>query len=87
MSHRVEAAPAAVRQIREIDPAARRGIQAAIELLAEQPRPGGARTLVGGDGEWRVRTGDCRIVHEIHDDVLLVLVVAGGHRRDIYRPR
>jgi mRNA interferase RelE/StbE len=87
MSHRVEVAPAAVRQLRTLDPVARRRIQAAIELLAEQPRPSGAMKLVGGDGEWRVRTGAYRIVYEIHDEVLLVLVVAVGHRRDIYRPR
>jgi mRNA interferase RelE/StbE len=42
---------------------------------------------VGGAGEWRVRTGDYRIIYEIHDGELLVLVVAIGHRRDIYRRR
>ncbi len=87
MTFRIEIAPAAVRQLRKLDPAARRRVQAAIELLADQPRPSGARKLVGGDGEWRVRTGNYRIVYEIHDDVLLVLVVAVGHRRDIYRRR
>jgi mRNA interferase RelE/StbE len=87
MSHRVEVAPAAVRQLRKLDRTARRRIQAAIELLAEQPRPSGAKKLVGGAGEWRVRTGDYRIVYEIRDDVLLILVVAVGHRRDIYRAR
>ncbi|MCC6497012.1 MAG: type II toxin-antitoxin system RelE/ParE family toxin, partial [Propionibacteriaceae bacterium] len=34
-----------------------------------------------------VRTGDYRIVYEIHDNVLLVLVVAVGHRREIYDRR
>ena len=87
MTHRVEVAPAALRQLRKLDPGARRRIQGAIELLAEQPRPGGAKKMVGGDGEWRVRTGDYRIVYEIHDDVLLVLVVAVGHRRETYRRR
>lgn len=87
MTYRVEVAPAALRQIRKIDPAARRRMQAAIELLADQPRPGGAKKLVGGEGEWRVRTGDYRIVYEIHDSVLLVLVVAVGHGRDIYDRR
>lgn len=87
MTYRIEAAPAAVRQLRKLDPAARRRVQAAIELLAEQPRPSGAKKLVGGAGEWRVRTGDYRIVYEIHDDVLLVLVVAVGHRREIYQNR
>ncbi len=68
-----------------MDRTAQKRVQAAIELLAEEPRPTGAKKLVGGDGEWRVRTGDYRIVYETHDDVLLVLVVAVGHRREIYR--
>ena len=83
MTYQVQVAPAALRQLRKLDPTARRRVQAAIELLAEQPRPSGGKKLVGGDGEWRVRTGDHRIVYEIHDAVLLVLVVAAGHRRDI----
>ncbi|HMM96240.1 type II toxin-antitoxin system RelE/ParE family toxin [Phycicoccus sp.] len=87
MTYRIQLAPAAVRQLRKLDPAARRRVQAAIELLADQPRPSGAKKLVGGDGEWRVRTGDHRIVYEIRDEVLLVLVVAVGHRRDIYQRR
>ncbi len=87
MTYRIEVAPAALRQLRKLDPPARRRVQAAVELLAEEPRPPGARQLVGGDGEWRVRTGDYRVVYEVHDQVLLVLVVAVGHRREIYRRR
>lgn len=87
MTYRVEVAPAAVRQLRKLTPDARRRVQAAVELLADQPRPNAAKKLVGGDGEWRVRTGDYRIIYEIRDDVLLVLVVAVGHRRDIYQRR
>jgi len=83
--YRVELAPAAVRQLRRLDPVARRRIQAAAELLAGDPRPPGATKLVGGDGAGRVRTGDYRIVYEIHDDVVLVLVLAVRHRREIYR--
>ena len=87
MTYRVEFAPSAVRQLRKLDRIAQRRVQAAIELLAGEPRPSGARKLVGGDGEWRVRTGDYRIIYEIHAGILLVLVVAVGHRRDIYRNR
>ena len=87
MSYRIELSPAAVRQLRKLDRVAQRRVQAAIELLATEPRPGGAKKLVGGDGEWRVRTGDYRIVYEIRDGVLLILVVAVGHRRDIYQRR
>lgn len=62
-------------------------MQAAIEILAATPRPAGAVKLAGGDGEWRIRTGDYRIVYEVHDGMLVVLVVAVGHRREIYRGR
>ena len=87
MTYRVEVAAAAARQLRQLDRSAQRRVQAAIELLADEPRPSGAKKLVGGNGEWRVRTGDYRIVYEIHDNVLVVLVIAVGHRREIYDRR
>jgi mRNA interferase RelE/StbE len=87
MTYQVRLAPAAVRQVRKLDPPGRRRVQAAIDLLAENPRPPGARQLVGGAGEWRVRTGDFRIIYDIRDEQLLVLVVKVGHRRDVYERR
>ncbi len=87
MSYRIDVAPAAARQLRKLDGTARRRIQAAIELLSEEPRPAGAKKLTGGDGEWRVRTGDYRIIYEVRDDVLVILVLTLGHRREIYQRR
>ena len=85
MTYTLALSPAAARQLRTFDPRARRRIQAALDLLADHPRPPAAKQLVGGAGEWRVRTGDYRIVYEIDDDVLLVLVLTMGHRREVYR--
>ena len=85
MSYRIEVVPSAARQLRKLDPPARRRVQAAIELLAEEPRPPAAKMLVGSGGAWRVRVGDYRIIYDIEDDRLLVLVLAAGHRREIYR--
>lgn len=87
MTYTIEFSPAAARQLRKLDGSARRRVQAAVEILADEPRPMGAKKLMGGDGEWRVRTGDYRVVYEINDGVLLVLVLAVGHRRDIYQRR
>jgi mRNA interferase RelE/StbE len=84
VTYAVGLAPAAVRQLRKLDPSGRRRVQAAIDLLADEPRPPAARQLVGGAGEWRVRTGDFRIIYEIQDRQLLVLVIKVGHRRDVY---
>jgi len=84
MSYSVQLSPAAIRQLRTFDPDVRRRIQAVIELLAEDPRPPAATPLVGGAGEWRVRTGVHRVVYEIHDDQLLMLVLRMAHRREGY---
>ena len=83
-SYRVELTPAAQRSLRRLDRQAQRRVQAAIELLATDPRPPGAKALQGRRGYLRVRTGDYRVVYTVMDDVLLVLVVALGHRREIY---
>ncbi|MBE3118519.1 MAG: type II toxin-antitoxin system RelE/ParE family toxin [Candidatus Atribacteria bacterium] len=55
-----------------------------MESLVEQPRPPGARQLKGSF-EWRIRVGHYRVIYEIHDDRLFVLVVKAGHRREICR--
>jgi mRNA interferase RelE/StbE len=59
-------------------------IEGAIALLAEDPRPPASRPLKGRVG-YRVRVGYYRIIYTIQDDVLLIVVVALGHRRDVYR--
>lgn len=84
MIYSITLAPSPARQLRKFDPDVRRRIQAALELLAVEPRPPAAIRLVGGSGEWRVRTGDYRIVYEIKDGLLLILVLRIGHRREIY---
>jgi len=58
-----------------------------IELLAENPRPRGATMLKGDHGLLRVRTGGYRIVYEVRDAALMVLVVTIGHRSEVYRRR
>jgi mRNA interferase RelE/StbE len=84
MNYQVQLSAHAARQLRKLDPTSRRRIQAAIELLATNPRPPAAKQLVGGSGEWQVRTGDYRVIYEIHDEELLVLVLRIGHRREVY---
>ena len=82
--YEVELLPAAVRSLRKLPPEAKRRIQAVIDLLADDPRPPAATRLVGRV-EWRVRTGDYRVLYRIDDGVLVVVVVDLGHRREIYR--
>jgi len=58
-------------------------MQGAIALLAENPRPPNAKKLKGRDA-FRVRVGDHRVIYTIEDDILLIVVVTLGHRRDVY---
>jgi mRNA interferase RelE/StbE len=87
VTYRISVSPAAARHLRKFDPQVRRRIQAVLELLAVEPRPPAATRLVGGAGEWRVRTGDYRIVYEVEDQELLVLGLRVAHHREIYRAR
>ena len=55
-----------------------------IRSLADGPRPAGCEKLSDQE-RYRVRQGAYRIIYEIEDDRLMVLVVKVGHRRDVYR--
>lgn len=81
--YKIELRPGAARALRKLDPQVARRIQAAIALLAEDPRPPASRPLRGRPA-WRVGVGDYRIIYTIEDDVLLIVVVMLEHRRDIY---
>jgi mRNA interferase RelE/StbE len=84
MNYTVELLPAAVRQLRRLPAATRARIVARLAELETNPRPPGAVKLANEE-LWRIRVGDYRIIYEIHDDRLLVLVVRIGHRKDVYR--
>lgn len=82
--YRIEVRPAALRSLRKLDPQVRKRVQGAIALLADDPRPPNSKRLRGRDA-FRVRVGDYRIIYTVEDDVLLVVVVTLGHRRDVYK--
>jgi mRNA interferase RelE/StbE len=52
--------------------------------LETNPHPADVKKLKGRDA-WRIRIGDYRVIYEIHDRVLQVIVITVGHRREIYR--
>jgi mRNA interferase RelE/StbE len=56
-----------------------------METLVQNPRPSGCKKMKGYKNRWRVRVGDYRIVYEVHDGELIILVVRVAHRREVYR--
>ena len=85
MTYSIEVLPAAERELRKVHPQMRARIRGAVLKLAMDPRPPGARALKDRPGYLRVRIGDYRVIYTIKDDVLTVVVVRVGHRRDVYR--
>ena len=77
----------AVKSIARLSRKEQHRVRAAIDLLADEPRPPGCVALVGEEAVYRVRVGDYRILYEVINARLVIQVVRVGHRRDAYRRR
>ena len=84
--YRIEVSPAADRDLNKlkgrIDRRDFERLRGAVRGLAEEPRPSGVRKLKGFGQIYRVRVGDYRIVYDIHDDVLLVVLLHISRRSE-----
>jgi mRNA interferase RelE/StbE len=89
VAYRIELTPAAEKALAKVANSNRlllKRLDQALLSLAENPVPAGGKQLVGEDPPlYRVRVGDYRILYQIEDDVLVILVVQVGHRKDVYR--
>ena len=56
-----------------------------IEMLRKDPRPAKSKLLHSDKQIYRVRSGDYRIIYQIKDDRLVVLVAKVGNRKDVYK--
>ncbi len=84
MTYAIEMKPAARRELASLPVDVRQRVDARILALATDPRPPGVKKLVGEENRWRIRVGDYRVIYEIHDKILLVLVVRVRHRSGAY---
>lgn len=62
-----------------------RRVIAAIQQLADEPRPPGCKKLVGSASDWRIRVGEYRVLYEILDADQVLRVMRVRHRREAYR--
>jgi len=78
----------AVRQLRTIPQTAALTILRALTPLGDDPRRQDAdiKKLAGYTDRYRLRVGDYRVIYEIVDEQLIMLIVGVGHRREAYRP-
>jgi mRNA interferase RelE/StbE len=86
MKYTVEISGRAKKSIKALPQKAKDAIGKKIDALADDPRPPGAEKMKGEfKGHYRIRAGDYRIIYTIEEQVLVVLVIRVGHRKDIYK--
>lgn len=83
MMYTIEILRVAQKQLGGIDRLEQQRIIEAIRQLAHAPRPPGCKKLSGRPA-WRIRVGVYRVIYEIHEGRLVILVIAIGHRKDVY---
>ena len=84
-AYRVVLTPAADRQFVTLSPQAREMIAAALVALAGNPRPPGCVKLAGAEDLWRIRVRQYRLIYQILDTRLIIVVVKIGDRKEVYR--
>ena len=84
MTYTIEILRSAQKQLAKIERREQQRVVEKIRMLAENPHPPGCKKLTPRSA-WRIRIGDYRVIYEIHDDRLMVLVVTIGHRKEAYR--
>jgi len=88
LAWRIEFTPAAARQLGKLGRTEAARIIETLETriaLRDDPRSAGHALLGDWTGFWRYRIGDYRVIAEIRDGEILILVVRIAHRREVYR--
>jgi mRNA interferase RelE/StbE len=84
VAYTIQFKPSALRQLERLPLAIQQRIRPRVDALTFNPRPPGCKKLAGEEELYRIRVGDYRIIYEIHDRVLVVIVVKLGHRGGVY---
>ena len=85
MPWQIEFTAKAERQFGKLTRAVQERLSPHINALALDQRPPGCKKLKGAGDFWRIRVGDYRIIYQIHDRALIVLIVTIGDRKDVYQ--
>ncbi len=88
MKYTVEYTPQAVKELKKLDKHTRAMIIGWIEknlVGCENPRQKGKGLTANRSGQWRYRIGDYRLLADIQDNRIVILILAVGHRSEVYQ--
>ncbi|NJL57653.1 type II toxin-antitoxin system RelE/ParE family toxin [bacterium] len=83
--YRIEFLKTAQKELRKLPQEMQQRIAVKIDSLLLDPYPPDSKKLKNGNGRFRIRAGDYRIIYCLEDEQLVILVIKIGHRRDVYR--
>jgi len=84
MKYKIKLKKSIYKDLRKIPHQDQIKISKVIKKLSNNPRPEKVKAL-SGTRYFRIRCGEYRVVYDIQDDVLIVLVIKVGHRKGVYR--
>lgn len=84
MSYTIEFSLKAAKLFKELPKSVKNQLSPNIDNLAENPRPSGVKKLKERKNYYRIRVGDYRIIYQINDKTLFILIAKIGHRKDVY---
>ena len=85
MQYSVEFRPAVLKSLKRLPKKDLRRIKKRIDEVAENLPDHVTTKMKGNNSFHKIRSGDYRIIYEIHDDRLVILIVKIGHRKDVYK--
>jgi len=81
----LEISRTAEKQLRALSVDAQRRLARAMVALADDPFPRGSRKLVGYQDVFRIRVGVYRVIYDVAEAQLVIIILKIGHRKDVYR--
>ncbi|NGX56725.1 MAG: hypothetical protein K1060chlam5_00971 [Candidatus Anoxychlamydiales bacterium] len=83
--YKIKLSKPTIKNLKKIEKSELKKIARKIDKLSNNPRPTNAKKLINQKDLFRIRSGDYRIIYQVKDSILLILVVNIGHRKDIYK--
>ena len=83
--YKIKLSKLAIKNLKKITKSELKKISIKIDNLSKKPRPKNAKKLINQKDLFRIRSGDYRVIYQVKDSILLILVVKIGHRKDIYK--
>ena len=80
----IEYAKSAEKELERLPKKAIERIRESIDNLSKEPHPPGSKKLKGEDGTYRIRVGDYRVIYEVYEEEIVILVIRIRHRKDAY---